>query len=86
MTTDSRRIALEPEFIESVEQPDGIHDTDGTANLLDPLETCIVTMASGKEHYIARPYRYVSGIIRKHWEGTDPEPPATHTSREGGAN
>jgi hypothetical protein len=67
MTTDSRRIALEPEFIESVEQPSE-HDTDGI-NALDPLENCIVRMASGQEHYIARPYRYVSGIIRKHWEG-----------------
>jgi hypothetical protein len=73
MTTDSRAIALEPDFIESVEQP-GAHDTDGL-NPLDPQMSCIVRMASGQEHYIARSYRYVTGVINRHY---NPEPKHTH--------
>jgi hypothetical protein len=55
MTVAELAIAIDPEHIESVEQ-----NTD--------FETCTVRTVSGKEHQIARPYKYVTGIIRAHWE------------------
>lgn len=54
MTTHDTPVALEPDFIESVEALEA--------------DTCIVRMSSGKEHIVQRSYTYVTGILRKHYE------------------
>ena len=61
MNTDGLAVQLEPDFIESIEQ---------SLDCLDsPCQTkCVVRMASGKTHEIARSYAYVTGIVRSHNE------------------
>jgi uncharacterized protein YlzI (FlbEa/FlbD family) len=56
MNVDNLPVAIEPDFIESVEASP------------DSRELCVVRMSSGKEHHIRRSYTYVTGIIRKHYE------------------
>lgn len=57
MTTNDKPVAIEPDFIESVEAA-------------DCQDTCIVRMSSGKEHFIQRSYTYVTSILRKHYESS----------------
>lgn len=60
MNVEKRPIALEADFIESVEGADG--EDYGVA------EACLVRTNSGQVHVIERSYTYVTGIIRKHYE------------------
>lgn len=53
-TTDGVNVALEPDFIESVDEYG--------------VETCVVRMASGSHYTIDRTQAYVLGVIRAHYE------------------
>jgi hypothetical protein len=60
MTAAHMPIAIEPDFIESVQAcPDY------------PEDRCVLRTASGKEHTIQRSYKYVTGVIQSVMEARE---------------